>query len=561
MPAPTPDQPGPGQAADRLVRRAAALYLVIGLGLQGWRILTLNASYDQGTFLQEIWNGLRGHPFESSLASQLSSAVLVHGTALPSENYLHLAMHFTPLLILWLPLVALLGVWSLPLIQVGGLTAGGLVLHRLARQELARQRQGERLAAWITVSYFAAGMVIGPALENFHDFYPLPLLVFTLMLGISRRQLALYLPAALLLPIVREDVGILAFGIGVWMVLRRPHWRWWGVGLAAYALLYVLVVTTLVMPALGSEISERFMAERFGQFLHGDTGSTWDVLLAMARQPLLVLAELIQPLDRSLRFLVTIGLPLALVPFLSIDVWLLMALPLFIALVSQGKEGLSVFLRFVLLLVPGVFSGTVFWWRRHGGLFERARFRRLWQAAIGLSLLFCLSGNPHRSLSFLVPDSVEPWVHFSPAQLLQRGLATRAVLATIPADASVSADTQLVPLLATRPVLLRFPHSTSHRDRNGQRQEVSLVVSQPRLLADYAPAFLQQARWFHSSARRLTALVAGGTYGVRTCTPTVIVLQRGLDSGAAGQACLARELAAARAQLQRRGDASDGGRI
>ena len=33
MPAPTPDQPGPGQAADRLVRRAAALYLVIGLGL------------------------------------------------------------------------------------------------------------------------------------------------------------------------------------------------------------------------------------------------------------------------------------------------------------------------------------------------------------------------------------------------------------------------------------------------------------------------------------------------------------------------------------------------
>ncbi len=132
---------------------AAGLFLAIGLLLQGWRIWSLNATYDQGLFLQEIWNGQLGRPFESTLASQLSSPVLVRGDALPTLGYFHLGQHFTPLLMVWLPLVMLLGIWSLPLIQVGLLTAGGLVLHQLARADLPA-----RLAAWIACSYFAAGM-------------------------------------------------------------------------------------------------------------------------------------------------------------------------------------------------------------------------------------------------------------------------------------------------------------------------------------------------------------------------------------------------------------------
>ena len=37
-----------------------------------------------------------------------------------------------------------------------------------------------------------------------------------------------------LLPLVREDVGLLAFSLGLWMVLRQPRWRWAGVGLLFY---------------------------------------------------------------------------------------------------------------------------------------------------------------------------------------------------------------------------------------------------------------------------------------------------------------------------------------
>jgi hypothetical protein len=78
----------------RSVLMAEGLFLAIGLILQGWRIWSLNATYDQGLFLQEIWNGHLGKPFESTLASELSTPVLVTGEALPTLGYHHLGQHF-----------------------------------------------------------------------------------------------------------------------------------------------------------------------------------------------------------------------------------------------------------------------------------------------------------------------------------------------------------------------------------------------------------------------------------------------------------------------------------
>jgi uncharacterized membrane protein len=92
---------------------AACLFATVCLSLQAWRIWSLNATYDQGLFLQEIWNGHLGRAFE---ASPLSTPVLVSGDERPRLGYQHLDQHFTPLLMLWLP-VLLLGAWSLHLIR------------------------------------------------------------------------------------------------------------------------------------------------------------------------------------------------------------------------------------------------------------------------------------------------------------------------------------------------------------------------------------------------------------------------------------------------------------
>ena len=147
------------------------------LALHGWRSHVLLASYDQGIFQQVLWNSFQGHPFESTLSSQLSASV-GQGGELPSVDYERLGQHFTPTLLLWAPLLGLIGGAALPIIQVGLITAAGLMLHRLACRQLP-----ERTANWIGYGYFAGNALIGPTLGNFTDLCQLPLAVFALMLG------------------------------------------------------------------------------------------------------------------------------------------------------------------------------------------------------------------------------------------------------------------------------------------------------------------------------------------------------------------------------------------
>ena len=86
----------------RRVLRVAVCFATFLLALQAWRSWVLLASYDQGIFQQVLWNSLQGHPFESTLSSQLSASVGQAGE-LPSVDYERLGQHFTPTLLLWAP--------------------------------------------------------------------------------------------------------------------------------------------------------------------------------------------------------------------------------------------------------------------------------------------------------------------------------------------------------------------------------------------------------------------------------------------------------------------------
>ena len=217
----------------------------------------LLASYDQGIFQQVLWNSLRGHPFESTLSSQLSTNV-IHGGEAPALGYARLGQHFTPTLLLWAPLLALIGAAALPLVQVTLIAAAGLLLHRLASSGLPI-----RTANWITYGFFCGNALVGPTLGNFTDLCQLPFAVFALMLGLLERRSWLILTAALLIPLIREDTGILLVAVGLWM----------------------LVVTSQIMPLFSDDNSKRFMVENFGQYLTADKADGASSL-SMVRQAL-----------------------------------------------------------------------------------------------------------------------------------------------------------------------------------------------------------------------------------------------------------------------------------
>ncbi len=517
----------------RRVLLAAALFALVGLLLQWWRLQVLTASYDQGIFLQVLWNGLRGHPFESTLSSQLSTNV-VHGGEWPALGYHRLGQHFTPVLALWIPLVALLGKWALPLVQVGLMTGAGLVLHRLARQRLE-----PGLAAMLTIAFYGANAVLGPTWGNFTDLCQLPICVFALLLALEHRRPWLIALAALPIPLIREDTGVLLVGIGLWLAIRQRD-RWLlGLALAFYGGAWVVIVTNLLMPLFSDDNSRRFMVENFGQYIPGqEQASSLQVLRQALGQPLILLRELVSPPGQTLRYLLGQGLPLMLVPLVALDSWLLMGLPLLGLLLAQGSNNpLSINIRYTLLVVPGLFAGTVLWWERHAQAFQSRRLRAVWAGCIVLSLLFTVGGNPNRSLSFLIPDSVQPWVYSAPLAQWQHGQEAQRALQLIPAGASVAASTPLVPHLAQREVLVRFPDGVTYRDRTGQERQVEWIAVDLDWFQRYGVAFRRDQRALERSQEQLRELT--GRYGVQTVRDGVAILQRGRSDNPAARQALA----------------------
>ncbi len=498
----------------------AAGFWLSGFVLQLWRLESFSATYDQALFLQELWSTAQGRPFESSLSSVLSSAVAVNG-GLPQVTYLHLGQHANVWTLLLAPAVAVLGAIALPLAQVTVLTAAGLIFWRLAQPRLP-----EELAWRLTLSYFLSGAVIGPMLENFHDLIWYPLFGFLILGGLLDRRWRQMAAASIALLLVREDSGLLVFSIGLWAAVRRPDARLIGVVLMVMSFAWVLVVTGVIQPSVDASLSDRFLQEKFGHLVDDVTGGTWSVLVQMLQNPAALLEALVSPPGATLGFLLALTLPLIFVPLFSVDAALIVSAPLLIALLSQGRTALAVTLRYVLALIPGLYIGTMLWWQANQSIWNRRWLRRCWTAALTIGLVLTFLGNPHRTLSALVPDSFVPWVHVPPSAMVQRRSEARKALALIPPSASVSADTSLLPSLATREVAIRFPNGVRYVDREGQIQEVEWVAAFPGYYTPLVPLFKRETEQQRSILRELDALIEEGRYEQVYCDGGAVVLRR-----------------------------------
>ena len=98
----------------------------------------------------------------------------------------------------------------------------------------------------------------------------------------------------------------------------------------------------------------------------------------------------------------------------------------------------------------------------------------------------------------------------------------------IPADASVSANTPLVPLLAQRNVLVRFPYSSAYLNREGQAESVNWVAVDLEMLERYGVAFRSDWRQLRQSRRWL--LEHRDSYAARALNDGVVVLERSQDT-------------------------------
>jgi len=512
----------------RVAIAAAAIFCILGLVLTLNRYYTFFASYDQGIFNQVFWNGLHGNFFESSLSSVLSSSV-VHDNKLPEVFYHRLGQHFTPALLLWLPIYALFpSPATLAGLQVVLVTAAGLVLYALARHYLEPP-----LSAMITVSFYGANAVVGPTLGNFHDICQLPLFIFSLLLAMEKRWWWLFSILVVCILAVREDAGVSLFGIGVYLTLSRRYPKL-GLGLCSLSFLYMVALTNWVMPLFSDDISRRFMLERFGQYVDGDEATTLQILWAILSDPVRLVRELLTPFGRKFNYLLGQLLPLGFIPVISPPAWPIAGFPLLQIFLQRGQSPLGINIRYAMTIVPGLFYGAILWWSQHQSLFKLARWRRLWAVCIGLSLFFTSISNPNRTLYFIIPDSVQPWVYTSLPRQWHHIAQARPLLAEIPPDASVSATTYLVPPLSSRRAIIRFPRIKFRNDEN-EPMPVDYVAADLWQLQQYQVAFRHERSTIRDGIPVLDEVIDSGEYGVVGFADGVMLLQHNAPSDPAAE--------------------------
>ncbi|PMB39840.1 hypothetical protein CEN40_23175 [Fischerella thermalis CCMEE 5205] len=508
--------------ASKTVLLLAGIFFFLCLLFTLHRYYTFYASFDQGIFNQVFWNNLHGRFFQSSLSSSLSTNV-VHAGEVPTVYYHRLGQHFTPALLLWLPIYALFpSPATLTVLQVTLITAAGLVLYVLARQYLQPP-----LAVMITASFYGANAVIGPTLSNFHDICQIPLFVFTLLLAMEKRWWWLFWLLAVLILAVREDAGIGLFGVGVYMILSKRFPRA-GVAVCILSFGYILVLTNLIMPLFSKDISQRFMLERFGQYADGEEASTIEIIWGMISNPLRLLVELFTPLDRTIKYLLGQWLPLAFVPAVAPGSWMIAGFPLLKLLLGKGESVLSITIRYALTVVPGLFYGSILWWSQRQQKFKPA-FCRLWIGCICLSLFFTFTSNPNRTFYFVIPDSVKPLVYVSLPQQWQHVNQMRPLLAQIPPDASVSATTYIVPHLSSRREILRLPALELRNDAQ-EVIKVDYAIADLWQLQKYQAAFKSDRSLLKDLTPLIDQLINNGEYGIIGFEDGVILLKKAASS-------------------------------
>ncbi|WP_413429965.1 DUF2079 domain-containing protein [Synechococcus sp. Cu2B8-bc1011] len=126
-----------------------------------------------------------------------------------------------------------------------------------------------------------------------------------------------------------------------------------------------------------------------------------------------------------------------------------------------------------------------------------------------------------------------PLIYRNPLEQLNHGRSALRLINTIPNGSSVAATTGLIPHLANREVLIRFPYNIHYQDQSGQQFPVDWVVADLHNQRMFQ-TFIKQRKGLERNLRQLNDLI-GQDYGVFAFDDDVVLLQRQTTGDASQQ--------------------------
>jgi len=378
-------------------------------------------AFDLGYLDQVVWNTAQGRPF-------------VHSFGTRPPNFL--GEHFSPILGLLAPPY---WIWpdvrALLIVQTLGIAFGGLVLYWLLAQE------HRSLALVLLLGYYMNPALHSINLTDFHELaLVIPFLSMSLYFLVRRRYRPLFFSLLLAL-LCREDIFIPVVAIGIYL-LFRPGSRRWGLLILLLGLFWIGLVVKVQENLWGTSLV-RF-AQRYPHF----GGSPSEALRTILNDPTLLFRELlhVEKAQATLRILS----PTAFLPLLAPDIFLLAA-PIFLYLQLSSAPDFYLLMGWhVSHILPILYFAIAV------GLVRLPRRWRSWAAA----LLVVASLSGYWALS---PGPLSRQFDGTRFAITDRARASQRLFRQISPEASVSAQSNLVPHLSHREAIYLFPHPQTAR--------------------------------------------------------------------------------------------------
>ena len=406
----------PKERSSRTARLAALLLTVVAAAAYAAISLYRHDHYASNAFDlaiqdQTIWGYSRGE--------------IIYNTVEGIPNLL--ADHFHPILVVLAPFM---WIWNsvavLLVAQAVLLAVAGIPVYLWAERELGPVAGLAFQAAYLVFWGVLAGVVY----DFHHAVFAVPAISTALYATMTRRNWLL-IPAVIWAMLTREDVSLTLIALGFYILVTQRRWIT-GAALMVVNAVWLGALLGVIMPALGGGVAYRHWTY--------DGLGTGPVSAAsyIARHPIDAVRLLFTPPTKTLVWIGSFA-AFALLPLLSPV--LLVALPSFLERFWSSSQNFWSF-HFQYSMVPApilafaAIDTCVRLRRWLPGRFATAMALALPLATFAAGAIVTAAVNPIAEITSYLPNS--------------RVAEINQCLATIPADASVSASNTLVPHLSHR---------------------------------------------------------------------------------------------------------------
>lgn len=482
----------------RLAFIIAAAYFLLFSALSLAKHYAFNTrGIDLGIFDQTLWGLANGQAIFSTVVGDY---LFAH----------HSFFLFYPLSIIYrvAPSVELLLA-----LQIAVITLGALPLYRLAKNRL-----GKGLALLVVMLYLLYPALNHMSLEDFHiETFAATTILFALYF-LEAGKNVLFIAAAALTALIKEDTALTAVAIGVYAIVARRKAK---AGLAA-----VIAAGAIFAVATGAFIPHFSQGGSFRSGGFGDLGMTpADVLKSAVLHPATAAAVLLK--SEKLAYLLMMTLPVGAVPLIAPE-FLIGAVPAAaINLISESPQRYSVFFHYNSNIMPFIFWAFIIGLERLQKGIEKVP--RVNSAKAKAAVVAALVSLALLSAYFYGPLPLAK--NFGGGSYnfnSEHAKAGREIISMIPPEASVSAMNTAVPHLSQREYVYVFPNPFKkvwYLSDNRQNATIEYVLID---LLDRQREGMMNPEQFSSYANE--ALSSAG-YGVEAYRDGWVLLKRGTEPG------------------------------